>query len=125
VPEPEAFFKLLNAQVLSRGRRAGGRLRLLLVRVRLPRDEDGNPKSEEMRAEMDEVEALLAGFFPREDLRCLFKDMVAMAAGACTLEQLQVFFIFFGLLGSNGKSALLRWLEMVFGPQYNKALDPS
>ena len=34
--------------------------------------------------------------------------------------QLQVFYIFFGLLGSNGKSALLRWLEMVFGPQYNK-----
>jgi hypothetical protein len=37
----------------------------------------------------------------------------------------QVFYIFFGLLGSNGKSALLRWLEMVFGPQYNKAMDPA
>lgn len=37
---------------------------------------------------------------------------------------MQVFCIFFGLLGSNGKSALLTLLGMVFGPHYAKSLDP-
>jgi hypothetical protein len=70
------------------------------------------------------VEALLAIFFPRGDVRSLFKSVMAIAAGVATLKQVQVFCIFFGHLGSNGKSALLNWLDMVFGPCYSKSLDP-
>jgi hypothetical protein len=89
-----------------------------------PGDEDGEPTSDELRAEMNEVEKQLETFFPNEAFRACFQSAVAMAAGAATLKQIQLFCILWGHLGSNGKSALLNWLGMVFGPHYIKSLDP-
>ena len=89
-----------------------------------PGDGDGEPTSDELRADMNEVEKQLETFFPNEAFRACFQSAVAMAAGAATLKQIQLFCILWGHLGSNGKSALLNWLGMVFGPHYIKSLDP-
>jgi len=86
-------------------------------------DENGDPVNEEQVAAMKEVEAELRTFFPRVDVRTLFRLAVAKVAGAATMEECQHFFILWGQLGSNGKSALLNWLEQVFG-EYMTTLDP-
>ena len=47
-----------------------------------------------------------------------------MAGGAASLSQIQLFLIFWGHMGSNGKSVLLNWMGDVLGPHYMKSLDP-
>ena len=141
VPTPEKFFNLLNSQHHLLGFDNGildmSKLKFY-TGSRVPDnayvsfscgydfqgDEDGQPTTHALRAQMDEVEALLATFFPRPDILGLFKSVMAMAAGVATLKKVQLFCIFWGHLGSNGKSALLNWLGMVFGPHYVKSLDP-
>ena len=89
-----------------------------------PGDENGDPMDHAMFLEMQQVEAHMVTFFPREDIRMLFRLSMGMAAGAASLAQIQLFLIFWGHLGSNGKSVLLNWLGDVFGPSYLKSLDP-
>ncbi len=141
VPVPEEFFKLLNSQhhlmgfnngvlnmkefkFYSAGHAQQDYYVSYSTGYDFPGGEDGEPITDAQRAEMDEVEELLKTFFPRNDIRQFFQSVMTMAAGAATLKQIQLFCIFWGHLGSNGKSALLNWLGMVFGPCYIKSLDP-
>jgi hypothetical protein len=106
VPTPETFFKLLNSQHHLLGFDNGvldmvafkfyprGHVPLdayvsFSCGYDFPGDEDGNPEDDAMREQMDQVEEHLAKFFPRADIRTFFQSVVAMAAGAATLKQIQ------------------------------------
>jgi hypothetical protein len=142
VPDPESFFKLLDSKHHLMGFN-NGVLDMRSFRFHPPDDVpadafvslstgrdfigtlDCEPSTEELRAEMEEVEAMLATFFPREAVRTLMKDTLAVAAGVATLKMLQIFCILIGFIGSNGKSRFVDWVASVFGPDYAKSLDPN
>lgn len=106
VPEPEEFFKLLNSQhhllgfnngildmtnfkFYTAGSVPADAYVSFSCGYEFPGDEDGEPTTPALRVQMDEVERLLATFFPRDDILSLFKDVMAIAAGAATLKQVR------------------------------------
>ena len=142
IADPEMFFKLLNSKHHLMGFN-NGVMDMVAMKFyksgHVPEDayvsystgydfvgdEDGEPRDEDMRTKMQQVEEHLMMFFPREEICTLFRLVMAMAAGAASLAQIQMFLIFWGHLGSNGKTVLLNWMGDVFGPHYMKSLDPA
>jgi len=142
LPKPEEFFGMLNSVHHYMGFNNGVldmKKFCFYPMGAVPRDiclsystgydfqggEDARPKTDEQRAEMELVESHVARFFPDKFVRKVFKLSMGMAAGAATLSQIQIFLVFYGHLGSNGKSVLLNWVGDVFGSNYLKSLDPA